>query len=169
MVLDRLPPYRDEWELIKETQYVPDIIQEVCAAHRMFSGYYDCFSDLFYKPDPARVADSLYDFCKKYLVYREEPVKLQTSAIPAGIIERGYITGQGVDCKHYSLFCAGVIGSLNRLYGRCCDADFYFVGYDGATEPYHVYVCVRDEEKDIWVDPTPGSGGTPSLIIQKPV
>lgn len=167
MILNRLPAYRDQWELIKETQYVPDIIREVCTAHKLFANYYDRFSDLFYKPDPVMVADNLFDFCKKYLRYKEEPVKAQTSALPAGIIERGYITGEGVDCKHYALFCAGVIGSLNRMYGRCCDAAFYFVGYDGATEPYHVFLCVKDSERDIWIDPTPGSGSTPTLVIEK--
>jgi hypothetical protein len=169
MILSRLPAYRDQWELIKETQYVPDIIKEVCTAHKLFASHYDQFSDLFYRRDPAKVADSLYNFCKKYLKYVEEPVKTQTTAIPAGIIERGYITGKGVDCKHYALFCAGVIGSLNRLYGRCCGDAFYFVAYDGATEPYHVFLCVKDSENDIWVDPTPGSGGTPSLVIEKPL
>src|SRR5689334_8181824 len=113
-VLSRLPPYADEWELIKKDQYVPDIIKEVSAAHRLFAEYYDQFSDLFYDTDPRVVADSLYAFCKEYIQYREEDVNFQTSALPTGILYRGY-----GDCKHYALFTAGVIGSLNRLYGCC--------------------------------------------------
>lgn len=169
MILNRLPPYLDEWQLIKETQYVPDIMKEVKNAHTLFSGYYDKFSDLFYKPDPVAIADDLYEFCKKYLKYKEEPIKIQTSALPSGIIERGYVTGEGVDCKHYALFCAGVLGSLNRMYRCFCEASFYFVAYGGASEPYHVFVCLKDSENDIWLDPTPGSGGTPTLIIEKPI
>lgn len=169
MILARLPPYRDEWELITNRQYVPDIIREVCEAHKLFGWYYDRFSDLFYSPDPMRVADNLNEFCKTYLQYKEEPVKTQTSSLPTGIIERGYISGPGVDCKHYSLFCAGVIGSLNRMYNCSFDAVFMFVGYGRATEPYHVFVCVKDKEVNIWIDPTPGSGGTPSLVQEKPV
>jgi hypothetical protein len=43
------------------------------------------------------------------------------------------------------------------------------VGYDGAREPYHVYVTLMDVASEIWIDPTPGSGGKPSLIIAKPL
>lgn len=163
-VLSRLPPYADEWVLIKRDQYVPDIIKEVTTAHRLFAGYYDQFSYLFYDENPGVVADSLYDFCKENIRYREEDVHFQTSALPTGILYRGY-----GDCKHYALFTAGVIGSLNRLYGCCLNAEFWFVGYRGAKEPYHVFVNVRDSENDIWVDPTPGSGGTPTLVVTKPV
>lgn len=165
MVLSRLPQYRDEWELIKNTQYVPDIIKEVCAAHRLFAHYYDQFSYLFYTTDPEQLGEALHRFCKNYISYREESVEYQTSAIPQGILERGW-----GDCKHYALFNAGVIGSLNRLYGCCFDAAFYFAGYRGAQEPYHVFVSIQESaDSEIWIDPTPGSGGTPTLLIEKPV
>jgi|SRR5688500_17778266 len=164
MILDRLPPYLDEWELIKREQYVPDIINEICTAHQMYGAYYDAFSDLFYSTDPETVADRLYSFCKTYITYQEETVDNQTSAVPTGILHRGH-----GDCKHYALFTAGVIGSLNRLYNCCFDAYFYFVGYRRAKEPYHVYVSIMDSEQEIWLDPTPGSGGTPTLVVPKPV
>src|SRR5688572_26379444 len=111
MVLNRLPPYLDEWELVKSEQYVPDIIAEICTAHRLYGEYYDTFSDLFYTTDPGQLADRLYSFCKSYITYQEETVDDQTSAIPTGILHRGH-----GDCKHYALFTAGVIASLNRLY-----------------------------------------------------
>lgn len=164
MILQGLPPYQDEWELIKKEQYVPDIIKEICEAHHLYKAYYDTFSALFYSADPEIVADRIYSFCKCYIGYQEESKEKQTSALPTGILHRGY-----GDCKHYALFCAGVIGSLNRLYGCCFEAYFYFVGYRGATEPYHVFVSVVSGEKEIWIDPTPGSGGTPTLIVPKPV
>jgi hypothetical protein len=171
MILHTLPPYWDEWKVVKETQYVPDIIQEIVTVHKLFGRFYDKFSYLFYTTDPAVLADNLFEFCRHYLHYKEEPVKRQTSAIPAGIIERGYVTGDGVDCKHYALFSAGVIGSLNRLYNCCFEAEFCFVGYRRAKEPYHVFVSITDsaEDCDIWIDPTPGSGGTPTLFIEKPI
>ncbi len=162
MILLRLPPYQDDWELIKKEQYVPDIVNEICAAHRLYADYYDAFSDLFYSSDPGLVADRLYSFCKNYILYREESKEVQTSALPTGILQRGY-----GDCKHYALFSAGVIGSLNRLYNCCFCAFFYFVGYRKAEEPYHVFVSILDGDKEIWLDPTPGSGGTPTLIVPK--
>lgn len=169
MIMERLPESLGEYELLKATQYVPDIVKEVQRAHRMFAGFYDRFSDLFYNTDPGIVADSLHDFCKKYLRYKEQPKEFQSSLMPHGIIQLGYQeSNTGVDCKHYSLFSAGVLGSLNRLYGCCFVSAFYFVGYDGAKEPYHVFVSVQDSDYEIWLDPTPGSGGTPTLIIPKP-
>lgn len=165
IIISRLPPYRDEWELVTAEQYVPDIIQEIVTAHRLYGSYYDKFSYLFYSRNPDVVTESLYRFCKSNIDYREETIKRQTSALPTGILTRGY-----GDCKHYALFNAGVIGSLNRLYGCCFDADFCFAGYEGAKEPYHVFVSVTDsEETEIWLDPTPGSGGTPTLLIKEPV
>lgn len=165
IVLSRLPPYQDKWGLITAEQYVPDIIKEIGTAHRLYGSYYDCFSYLFYSRNPDVVTESLYRFCKNYITYREETVDIQTSALPTGILTRGY-----GDCKHYALFNAGVIGSLNRLYGCCFAADYCFAGYEGAKEPYHVYVSVTDSElSEIWLDPTPGSGSIPTLLIKKPV
>lgn len=166
MLLAKLPPYRDEWELITPRQYVPEIIAEVMAAHRLFGGYYDQFSYMFYTPNPSEIAERLYAFCKQHIRYKEEGVKTQTTALPTGILSRGY-----GDCKHYALFIAGVISSLNRLYGCCFDAAFVFAGYGRAKEAHHVFVSVYDPvtNEQIWVDPTPGSGGTPSILIGKPV
>ncbi len=169
MILARLPAYVDRWELIKQEQFVPDIITEVSKAHHLFAGYYDKFSDLFYDTDPEIVADNLFYFCQDFLKYQEETKEQQTSGLPTAILYRGYITGEGVDCKHYALFNAGVIGSLNRMYNCCFDAKYFFVGYGKAKEPYHVFVNVRNGGEQIWLDPTPGSGGTPTLIIPKPL
>lgn len=164
-VLACLPPYRDEWVMIKKDQFVPDIIQEIGNAHRLYGKHYDMFSYLFYTRDPDRLANTLYWFCKDNIRYKEEPKEMQTTALPAGILERGY-----GDCKHYALFTAGVIGSLNRLYGCCFEAYFYFAAYKkDVDEPYHVYVSLIDGSTEIWIDPTPGSGGTPTLLKRKPV
>lgn len=165
LIISRLPKYRDEWELIKRRQYVPDIITEVCTAHRLFAPYYDEFSYLFFSGDPDTVCEDLHRFCKNFIRYKEEPITTQTSALPTGIL----LNGVG-DCKHYALFNAGVIASLNRLYGCCFEGNFVFAGYRGASEPHHVFVSVADfEGAEIWLDPTPGSGSTPSLIIEKPL
>lgn len=168
MILNRLPPSLDEYQLIIEHQFVPDIVTEIQRAHRRFAGFYDQFSDLFYNRNPGIVADNLWNFCRKYLRYQEQPKEWQSSLMPQGIIDLGY-QGEGVDCKHYSLFSAGVLGSLNRLYDCRFEAKFYFVAYRKVKEPYHVYVSVFDRDAEIWLDPTPGGGGTPTLIIAKPL
>jgi len=166
MVLSRLPQFIDKWVLINPEQYVPDIIREVCTSHRLFGRYYDLFSYLFYTTDPVLLTENLYRFCKRYIDYQEEPIEFQSSSVPQGILTRG-----AGDCKHYAIFSAGVIGSLNRLYGCCFEAKFMFVGYGRAKEPYHVFISVKDnrDESEIWLDPTPGSGGMPTLIVERKV
>lgn len=165
MILSELPPYRDEWVLVTKAQYIPDIINEVVKAHRLFGHYYDMFSYLFYTTNPYELADRLFTFCRRYIDYREEKVSFQSTAAPHGILERG----EG-DCKHYASVVAGVIASLNRCFGCCFVANFLFVGYGRADEPYHVFVSLEDGKGgEIWIDPTPGSGDTPTLIVAKKV
>lgn len=163
-IASRLPPYYDEWELVKDRQFVPDIIEEICTSHYLFAPYYDEFSLLFYRRTAAEVAEVLYRYCKNFISYKAETVKKQTTALPTGIVYRG----QG-DCKHYALFTAGVIASLNRLYGCGFTWCFYFAGYNGAEEPYHVFVSLYDpiEREEIWIDPTPGNGGEISVLMPK--
>lgn len=161
-ILSRLPPFRDEWVLVKEEQYVPDIMRDIIAKHRQFRGYYDEFSYLFYDKNVSVIADNLYDFCKREIDYEEETVDFQTTAIPQGILTRGF-----GDCKHYASIIGGVIDSLNRTMGCGIEWCYMFAGYDGADEPYHVFVQVKDHNEFLWIDPTPGAGGTPSILIQK--
>lgn len=163
-VLSRLPAYRDEWVLINANQYVKDIMREIGETHTLYKGLYDQFSYLFYTTDPITITESLYRFCKNNIRYSEESVNFQSSAVPQGILTRS----KG-DCKHYAIFNAGVISSLNRCYGCCFDASFMFVGYRRAAEPYHVFVRVGNGDYDVWLDPTPGSGSVPTLVIEKPL
>lgn len=161
-ILSKLPPYRDEWRLIKRSQYVPDIMNEISRAHVLFAPYYDHFSYVFYRDQVSEVAEDLNRFIINNISYKAETVRKQTSALPTGILERGY-----GDCKHYALFAAGVLDSLNRLYGCGYDWCYLFAGYDGADEPYHVFVAVQDDDTELWIDPTPGAGGEPSVLIEQ--
>lgn len=162
-ILRTLPEYRDEWAVIKGRQYVPDIMEEILAAHREFASYYDRFSSLFFRDNIEALADELFFFCRDNIRYREETEDKQTTALPTGILQRGY-----GDCKHYALFIAGVLDSLNRMMGLGVDWNYYFAGYDGAKEPYHVFVAVRDDRGEIWIDPTPGAESVyPTLLIKR--
>lgn len=163
-VLARLPAYEDRWQTVRDKQYVPDIINEVLTSHRLFGKFYDRFSSLFLCYEPACISEKLFDFCKKYIEYREEGVDKQTTALPTGFLTRGF-----GDCKHYALFNAGVLASLNRLYGTDFKWCFYFDGYRDAEEPFHVYVAVRDGTEEIWIDPTPGAGSELPTIHEKRV
>lgn len=161
-ILSKLPPYEDRWQVIRETQYVPDIINEILTAHRLFAPYYDRFSSLFLSTTSAELAERLYSFCKKNIEYREETDSRQTTALPTGVLERGY-----GDCKHYASFCGGVIASLNRLHGTDYKWCYNFAGYRGAKEPHHVFVSIDDGGEEVWIDPTPGAGMEEPTLLEK--
>ncbi len=162
-ILDKLPPYEDRWQVIRETQYVPDIINEIMTSHRLFAPFYDRFSSLFMTATAADLSEKLYSFCKKNIEYREESQEKQTTALPTGMLIRGY-----GDCKHYATFCAGVISSLNRVYDCGFEWCYYFAGYRGATEPHHVFAMIVDGGEEVWIDPTPGAGlEEPTLLVKR--
>jgi hypothetical protein len=63
-----------------------------------------------------------------------------------------YSTG-GNDCKHYSLFQAGILDSLKRK-GKNIDWCYRFANYKlFSTTPHHVFVVVKINGKDYWCDP----------------
>lgn len=163
-LLTLLPPYNDQWRVVHNKQYVSHIINDILYSHELFTGYYDRFASLFYRGSVPAICNGLYDFCKRSIRYREETKELQTTALPTGILTRGY-----GDCKHYALFCAGVIDALNRLYGLNIDWWYYFAAYKkDAKEPYHVFVGVQYGSEEIWIDPTPGAGRqTPTLLLKR--
>lgn len=162
-ILSRLPPYEDQWQVIRDKQYVPDIINEILVSHRLFAPYYDQFSTLFSHRGAADLSEKLFSFCKQNIQYREETDERQTTALPTGVLIRGY-----GDCKHYALFSAGVIASLNRLKDYKYKWWYYFAGYRGAKEPHHVFVAIDDGDEEIWIDPTPGAGmEKPTLLVKR--
>lgn len=162
-VLSLLPPYRDEWQVVRNSQYVPDIIDEILYCQRLFADHYDRISFLFLDETVPGIADRLWNFCKRNISYKEETDKRQTTRIPGGIIKDGY-----GDCKAYAQICGGVLGSLNRVYGLGLKWCFYFAGYKGADEPHHVFVSVDNGDEEIWIDPTPGAADDmPTLLIKK--
>lgn len=165
-LIEQLPPYRDEWVMLNSRQYVPDIISEIKSAHKRYCEYYDKISYRFEKGNTEAICNRLYQFCEDNIFYSEETDESQTTALPTGILVRGY-----GDCKHYALFCAGILDSLNRLYGKGIKWCYCFAGYKKEDkEPYHVFVSVDCGDYDIWIDPTPGAGNTlPTLLIKEKV
>lgn len=160
-----LPAFDNGWVLVKKDQYVPDIMEEITRCQSLFAGYYDIFGYKFKNRDPGRVANELAAFCRRYIHYREEDEKFQTSAMPTGILTRGY-----GDCKHYALFCGGVLGALNRDCNAGIDWCYCFASYKQSVKmPYHVFVAVNEGDSDAWIDPTPGSGPDPKHLYIKKV
>ncbi len=152
-LLAALPAYRDEWITITGRQSVGDIIAEVLNAHREFSPYYENIALFFDGETVEDIANNLYNFLKKNIRYSEEKEEDQTTAIPSGILTRGY-----GDCKHYSSFAGGVLDALNRLTGKKIKWSYRFASYDPFNKnPHHVFIVIEDRGGEIWIDPTPGS------------
>lgn len=153
MLLAQLPADRNEWVVIAADQRVKDIISELLDAYPEFAKYYDRIGTLFEGSNIRETCDNLYDFCKRELEYREEPEEWQTSALPAGLLTRGYC-----DCKGYASFIGGCLGAISRVTGEDIDWSFCFASYkiDQPT-PYHVFIVVNTDDGPIWIDPTPGA------------
>jgi hypothetical protein len=151
-IIALLPEYRDEWVMVKDDQSVRDIVREVLSAHKDFSTHYDQFALLFDEPTIRQICDGLYWFCEDNIEYREESDEVQTTALPAGILTRGF-----GDCKHYASFCGGVIDAINRKTGKNIKWCYRFASYRLTSKiPHHVFCVVWDENgQEIWIDPTP--------------
>jgi hypothetical protein len=154
-LLEILPPYRDQWVLIDADQTVRDIIDEVLEAHKDFAPHYDLIAFAFDRDNIQDICSSLYWFCKNEIEYREESDRLQTTAVPAGILSRGY-----GDCKHYAGFCGGVLDALNRR-GKKINWCYRFGSYKITdSTPHHVFIVVNPNSgNEIWIDATPESKG----------
>lgn len=163
-LLQQLPPVRDEWEVIKQDQDVPDIIKQIVRAHKDNEKYYDRIALYFDGDTVAEICDNIYDFIKENIEYREESQGVQTTAIPQGILTRGY-----GDCKHYASFAGGILSALQRLTGKKFSWHYCFASYKlWQPMPYHVFVIVSAAGKEYWIDPTPGAEGkTPVWVVDK--
>lgn len=152
ILLSKLPQYRDEWLLINPDQTVKDIVHEVLEAHDEFAPYYDKIALCFDGKNTKEICDNLYAFLKQNIKYKEETEDWQTSALPTGILTRGY-----GDCKHYSGFSGGVLDALNRK-GYGINWKYRFASYKPFdSSPHHVFIVVNDNGKEIWIDPTPNA------------
>jgi hypothetical protein len=151
-LIGALPPYEDKWMLVHPNQSVGDIIAEVVDAHKEFAPYYDKIALYFDDSDLDAVCETLYRFCKKNLSYYEETEDEQSTALPTGLLVRGYC-----DCKGYAGFCGGVLDAIKRMTGKKINWSYRFASYDMFdSTPHHVFIVVKDPDgSEIWIDPTP--------------
>lgn len=164
-LIQMLPAYKDAWVVIHADQSVRDIIREVLDAHEEFGNSYDIIAPVFDYRTTDEICNALYSFCKHEIEYREETDELQTTATPAGILMRGF-----GDCKHYAGFTAGVLDALNRR-GKNIDWCYRFASYRALdSTPHHVFVVVKNNGREKWIDATPEANGRePIWIVDKKV
>ena len=149
-ILQRLSPYRGMERVIVGAQDTRDIMDGIEQWHGKYKKEYDKISGLFVGETSRKTAANLFNFLKGNVEYRIETEAKQTLKSPAAIIAQGY-----GDCKHYSLFIAGVIDSINRNYLKRIPWTYRFASYKLFDEtPQHVFVVINPgTNKEIWVDP----------------
>lgn len=146
-----LPPYMGNAATVVDDHNVFDIVSEVTRAQKFFASDYDGIAKKFWKGNAIATYRNLFDFCKREFVYRIESEKLQTTRSPAAIVETAKTVG--VDCKHYSLWIAGVLASLKGMGYDVGEVYLRFVSYDIDDKlPGHVFVVAVYRGKEYFID-----------------
>lgn len=150
IIQQKLPAYQGRIAVITDEQNVHDIIAAIKQMHSKHAADYDKISYMFLKETPEATCRAIFNFLKKNISYKIEPVKSQSVKSPAALIHQGY-----GDCKHYSLFTAGILNSLDRLGLQKISYSYRFASYDlFDVEPKHVFVVAfPNSNKELWIDP----------------
>jgi len=152
-LLGRLTPFANSRKMIVSNQSTGDIINQIIDTHKKYQNDYDKISDQFWKGNVKNTCKYLFTFLKKNIVYSVEPDFRQSVKSPAAILATGQYSTGGNDCKHYSLFQAGILDSLKRK-GKNIDWCYRFANYKlFSTTPHHVFVVVKINGKEYWCDP----------------
>jgi hypothetical protein len=147
-ILNLLGSQTTPLKLVTDNQDTSDIIHAILDKHDSCQGDYDKFSFLFDTGTVPNICGDLFDFCKQNIAYVVEKTKAQYASSPGTILKRG--TG---DCKSYALFCGGVLDALRRQ-GKRINWCFRFASYNlFKKDPYHVFIVVRYQGQDIFLDP----------------
>ena len=150
LIEKKLPAYQGKVHLITNEQNVHDIITAIKNSHYKYAADYDKISYLFVADSPEKTCKRIYKFLKDHVSYKIEPVSKQSVKSPSAIINHGF-----GDCKHYSLFTAGVLNSINRLGLQHIPYTYRFASYDlFDADPKHVFVVAfPGTDKELWIDP----------------
>lgn len=152
-LLGILSPFANNKSMIVENQSTKDIMQQIIETHKRYKNDYDKISNQFWKGSVKATCKYLFDFLKNNVKYDVEPDFRQSVKSPAAILSTGRYANGGNDCKHYSLFQAGILDSLNRK-GYKIDWCYRFANYKlFQVMPHHVFVVVKINGVEYWCDP----------------
>jgi hypothetical protein len=148
-LISALPPFRNHSNRVVQRQGTEDIINYMCSNTGKYQTDYDKIYPYF---DTGNIYDTcrkLWEFLKYNLVYTAETGEDQSVKSPSAILA----PGQKTDCKHYSLFEAGVLDAIKENTGQNFDWCFRFVSDKSRINVSHVFVVVFDQDNEIWIDP----------------
>ena len=152
-LLGKLTPFTNKSSLLVNNQNTTDIIKQIIETHNLYKKDYDKIAGYFYKGNTKQTCKYLFDFLKNNVKYSIEPDSRQSVKSPSAILATGQFANGYNDCKHYSLFQAGVFDALNRM-GKKIDWCYRFANYKiFSTTPHHVFVVVKINGVEFWCDP----------------
>lgn len=152
-ILGKLTPFANNKYLLSNDQTTDDIIKQIIDTHKKYKSDYDKISNYFWKGSVKKTCKYLFNFLKDNVQYSIEPDTRQSVKSPAAILSTGKYKHGGNDCKHYSLFQAGILDSLNRK-GKKIEWCYRFANYKlFQTTPHHVFIVVTINGKEFWCDP----------------
>jgi hypothetical protein len=132
-----LPPFTGRKEVIKVHQSVPDIIKEITEAQKRYQSHYKLIYRNFVGSGPKETAENIWNFLKK---------------TPAAILATAPKKNGGNDCKNLALFTAGNLEAYRSATNKDFELFFRFAGYN--RQPIsHVFVVMKLNGKEIWIDP----------------
>lgn len=158
----KILPFRGDIDEMVEKQTGDDLITQLFAAHDFYKSDYDLIAKAYFYPDPVGRLWGLF----KTFRFNAEPGEAQTMRSPYVIL-----TSNSVDCKHYALFCGGILGSLKRS-GYNIDWCYRFASYTNDPPATHVYVVINTNYGEFWIDPVFDSylnqqNKKPILVVDK--
>jgi hypothetical protein len=150
-ILGRLTPYFGNKVKLTESQSTNDIIREILNAHKKYAADYDKIAPQFWRGSVKASCKYVFNFLKKNVKYKIEPDSRQSVKSPAAIIATGANGGYN-DCKHYSLFFAGLLDAWKRS-GKNINFCYRFANYRLLdNKPHHVFTVVNPGSNEIWCD-----------------
>ena len=114
-LLGKLTPFTNKSSLLVNNQNTTDIIKQIIETHNLYKKDYDKIAGYFWKGNTKQTCKYLFDFLKNNVKYSIEPDSRQSVKSPSAILATGKFANGYNDCKHYSLFQAGVFDALNRM------------------------------------------------------
>ena len=154
-ILNYLPSYRGDIEVIKDNQDVSDIMQAMQNFHKKYAKDYDKIYQFFLGKTPDRTLQKIFDFLKTNCSYYIEGLEGQTVRNPSAILATGKL--DGIDCKNFALFIGGILDAINRSGKQNIPFAYRFAQTDLFDENYnHVFIVAYPKtNREIFVDPIP--------------
>jgi len=151
-LISKLEPFLGKKDVLVYNQDTTDIIDGILNNHQKYASEYDKIYRYFVEDDNTdQTAYNVWCFLKDNFSYVIEPEKMQILRSPAAILGSNR---NGIDCKGYATFAAGIMSAWKRNAGKKFDVVYRFASYDAFDKtPQHVFVVIKENGNEYWIDP----------------